>query len=185
MTNRRRPLRRTAALLTLLAASAVLTACGSSSSSTTTAAAAGGGAAARGPRAGTALVACLKRHGVTLPSQAGGTGAGAGAPGAGGPPGGGGPGAPGGNAKLQAALRACGATSPGPRSNTAFRAALTKYVACVRAHGYQLPTPNFSGRGSLFNAKIQSDPKFKAASKPCQSQLATPQPGAAPGAPGA
>lgn len=180
MTNRRRPLRRTAALLTLLAASAVLTACGSSSS-TTTAAAAGGGAAARGPRAGTALVACLKRRGVTLPSQAGG----AGAPGAGGPPGGGGPGAAGGNAKLQAALRACGATFPGPRSNTAFRAALTKYVACVRAHGYQLPNPNFSGRGSLFNAKIQSDPKFKAASKPCQSQLATPQPGAAPGAPGA
>jgi hypothetical protein len=48
-----------------------------------------------------------------------------------------------------------------------------KYVACVRKHGYRLPNPNFSGHGAVFSQKIQTNPKFKTASKSCQNLLAT------------
>jgi hypothetical protein len=50
--------------------------------------------------------------------------------------------------------------------------AIQKYVACVRTHGYpSMPAPNFFGKGSVFPAKIRSDPKFQAASRACQSLL--------------
>jgi hypothetical protein len=131
-------------VLGVVAVSCVLAACGSSSSSssgsgtgatTTTASntAGGGNTAARRAK----LVACLKQHGVTLPSNFGrrrppgsggagpygggapgaggapsGSASGGGTPGAGGAPGGGARGAGGffrSNPKMQAALKACGA----------------------------------------------------------------------------
>jgi hypothetical protein len=50
---------------------------------------------------------------------------------------------------------------------------VTKYAACVRRHGFDLPTPNFSGKGPVFNTSQvdTTSPKFVAASRPCQSLL--------------
>jgi hypothetical protein len=173
-----------------------LAACGSSSSSssTTSASAATGSTTKSGPgdpaqRA--ALAACLKKHGLTLPSRPPGSRPpGSRPPGSGGY--GGGPRFFGGgngrgfapNPKLRAALQACGGgrfRGGPPRNSATFRASLTKYVACVRQHGYDLPKPNFSGKGSVFPSSIQSNPKFQAASRACQSLLA--RPGGTPGRP--
>jgi hypothetical protein len=108
-----------------------------------------------------------------------------GAPQGGPPPGGGffgggggsGPGGPANNPKLAAAIKACGGANlrPGRR----FRLSQTRvnaYVACVRKHGYNLPKPNFSGKGPVFPSSIRSNPKFQAASKACQNLLVRPRP---------
>ena len=180
--------RRAPVALAVLLTGCVVAACGSSSSSSSTstssasasstAVASSGTSTSRSARRA-ALVACLKSHGVTLPSRpvrppSGGAGAGT--------PGGGGAfffrgGAP--NPKLQAALKACGAKFSG---RGRFRGAIShqnieKYVACVRAHGYNMPNPNFSGHGSVFPANIRSNPKFQAASRACQSLLFPPRSG--------
>lgn len=166
------PLSRMAGLaLVTLAAGVILAACGSSSStSKTSSTAAGGGGARR-----TALVACLRKHDVTLP-------AGRGAPSGGPPqgaPGAGGPGGPGG--KFQAAFKACGASLPAGAAGAGFsRQGIMKYVTCVRQHGYALPSPNFSGRGSVFPASVRSNTRFKAANRTCQSLL---RPSGSPSAP--
>ncbi len=162
---------------------------GASSSSTTTSASSG---AAGGTSAGrTALVACLKSHGVTLPNRPAGAppaaGTGTGTTGTGGPPGGGffGGGSGSGarrfanNPKLQAAFKACGANFGFRRGNFAGRIShttITKYVTCVRQHGYDLPNPNFSGKGPIFPSNIRTNPKFVSASKACQSILVPPRP---------
>jgi hypothetical protein len=185
--------------IALLVVGCLLTACGSASgSSTSTAAASSSGSSGTtssaassgvaGPNSArrTQLVACLKQHGVTLPSRP---------PGAGGSSGGGtgttgtgttrrrgllfGSGGFANNPKLQAAFEACGANF-GFRGG-AFRgrlshAAITKYVTCVRQHGYNLPNPNFSGHGPVFPANIRTNAKFQSASKACQSLLLPPRP---------
>ena len=114
----------------------------------------------------TALAACLKKHGVTLPAGFGGRGTGTGTPGTGTPPsggalpgggnggapsGGGAPGAGGGfpggggSSKLQTTLKVCGAKfgtgapgggAVGARQPTISTKALRSYVACIRKHGY-------------------------------------------------
>lgn len=167
---------------------------GASSSSTTASASSGAGGSANR----TKLVACLKQHGVTLPSRPAGAPPGGGAGGAGGGSGGSGTGTgtgttgsgrpPGGgffgggrgrgfanNPKMLAAFKACGANF-GFRGRGGFagrisHTTITKYVTCVRQHGYNLPNPNFSGKGSIFPSNIQKDPKFVSASKACQSIL--------------
>jgi len=183
-----------------LALGCLLAACGSASGSstsanastagttTTTASAAGGGAANSSQRA--KLAACLKQHGVTLRARP------AGAPGGGAPGGGTGTGTtgtrtppPGGffgggggfapNPKLRAAFQACGGFRGG--AGGAFRGRLsrtniTKYVTCVRQHGYNLPNPNFSGEGPIFPANIRTNAKFQAASRACQSLLVPARP---------
>jgi hypothetical protein len=189
--------------LIVLVLGGLVAACGSASSSstsgsaatsgtTTSAAASGAGGGLRAnPARRAALVACLKQHGVTLPARPPGSAGGAGGPG--GPSGGtgtargtpgrglfGGGGAFANDPKLRAALQACGAQL-GFRGRGAFRArlsraAITKYVACVRQHGYNLPNPNFSGKGPVFPANIRSNPKFQAASQACQSLLVPPPP---------
>ena len=126
----------------------------------------------------TALAACLKQHGVTLPARP---------PGArGGPPPGSGTtprkgffGRGGGfanNPKLRAAFQACGARFGfgGGQRFRLSRAAITKYVTCVRQHGYNLPTPNFSGKGPVFPSNIRGNTKFQAASRACQNRLVPP-----------
>jgi len=169
----------------------------SNSTGTTTASAATGGAGG-GPGGGganparrAALVACLKQHGVTLPARP--PGAGGGAPGGGtgttgtngtgttprrGFFGGGGGFAA--NPKLRAAFQACGARfgfgGGGRFRGTLARANVTKYVTCVRQHGYNLPNPNFSGKGPVFPSNIRSNAKFQAASRACQSLLVPPRP---------
>lgn len=177
--------RRAPLLCAVLLAGCSIAACGSSSSTaskttTTSAAAAAGGV--RGASNGTrgrfsAFRKCLQEHGVTLPQRR---------PGNGRPPGGGffggGPGGAQGlaarNPKLAAAIRACGGFR-GPRRFELSRSAINKYVACVRQHGYDLPNPNFSGRGPVFPADIRTNPKFQTASRACQNLLISPRPGAA------
>jgi len=169
-----------------IALAALVAACGSSSStnSSTTASAAAGSPASR-----TKLAACLKQHGVSLPTnrfRPGSGGPPTGASGAGGAAPGGAPGAGGGfrgghggfhrNPKFQAALKACGANFGGgfrgrPGGAGFSHTAIDKYVACVRSHGYDLPKPNFSGKGSVFPANIRSNAKFEKASKACVSDL--------------
>lgn len=176
------PSRARAALPALLAVAAALTlsACGgsnattgknaSSTSTTATTAAAGARTFDR-----TKLVACLKQQGVTLPPRRPG-----GAPN-------GGPGRFFGSlstaqrAKLRAAMQKCGAPFGGrfglrrrfDARSPAARAALTRFVACVRSHGFPLPAPNLSGNGPVFDPRKvnRSDPRFLAASRACQSLL--------------
>jgi hypothetical protein len=187
--------RRVAALtLTAVTAACLLAACGSSSSSSSasssaSAAAGGAGAGAAGGTADrTKLVACLKQHGVTLPSHPAG-GSGAPPSGAGGGSGGSRPGFFGGggagahsNPKFAAALKACGGGQGLARRGGAItHATITKFVTCVGQHGYDLPAPNFSGKGPVFPAKIESNKKFQSASRACASDLRPPA-GSAPGA---
>jgi hypothetical protein len=187
-------------------AALVIAACGSSSSTTSSSAAGTKSSASattgRGrfgnPAQRAKLVACLKQHGVTLPARPSGggppTGSGSGAPpaGSGAPPAGGfgaggrrgffGGGGAGANPKFRAALQACGANFGGGRFNAAARKAqITKFVTCVSQHGYKLPAPNLSGKGSVFPANIQSNAKFQKASRACASVL---RPAGAAGGPG-
>lgn len=203
--------RRLAALIFTVAITAVcLAACGSSSStgsnssssSSASAVASAGGGAAGSAANRSKLVACLKAHGVTLParprngappanrsgSESGSSGSGSGTSGR--RPGGGfffGGGGAGGrfanNPTLRAAFQACGRTAGfgGARRFSLNHAAVTKFVACVKQHGYNLPAPNFSGKGSIFPAGIQNNKAFQAASKACASDL---RPAGAPGGPG-
>lgn len=176
----------------------VLAACGGSSTprAATTATTAANDAGGNGPRFAAAR-ACLQKQGITLPQRP----PGAQRPGGpGGVPGGNlfnpGPGA-GANAArraqfntpaFQAAARKCGLTLRRFRANPAARrAAINNFVACVRKNGYNLPAPNFSGKGPVFQAAQvnQKDPKFVAASQKCQSLLRPAGPGAGGGPPGA
>jgi hypothetical protein len=176
----------------------------STSSTTASASASGTGGSAAGSARRTQLVACLKSHGVTLPARPAGSpppGGGAGGSG-GGAAGGSGGGTGGGSGtgtgprrgffggggrtltpKMRAAFQACGAKFGfgGGAGGGGFRGrishtAVTKYVACVRQHGYNLPNPNFSGKGPIFPQSIQTNAKFQAASKACQSLLIPPRP---------
>lgn len=176
----------------VLAASGLIAACGSASSSSSSAAASttststvasatGSGASGFSARRA-ALVACLKQHGVTLPSRPPGSGSGRSGTSTAPPPGGGFFGGGGGgrfrqaasNPKVQAALKACGANfraGAGRGFGRISHQAVNNYVTCVRQHGFNMPAPNFSGKGSVFPASIRSNPKFQAASRQCQSLL--------------
>jgi hypothetical protein len=211
--------RRSATRLILLAISVAaclgLVACGGSggtSSSTTASTSSSAGQPAAGRFA--ALRACLQKSGITLPQRTPGQrprGGSDGPSGSGRSGGllGGGSGAPKGGPKLpagvtsaqyQAALKKCGGGSgfarggAGGRLNSgAFRQALTKLSTCMRQSGIDLPTPNTSGKGPVFNTKglDTSSSKFKTAYAKCQSTLRGSfqrQPGGgapAAGAPGA
>ena len=60
------------------------------------------------------------------------------------------------------------------------RASIQRFVACVSKHGYKLPDARTSrGSGPVFPARIQTNAKFQAASRACQSILLPTQPGAA------
>ena len=85
------------------------------------------------------------------------------------------------NPKLRAAFQACGAKFGFRGGGQGFRGrlsrtAVTKYVSCVRQHGYNLPSPNFSGKGPIFPANIRTNKKFQTASRACQSLLVPARP---------
>ena len=213
------------ALLTAL----LIAACGgggsssssSSSTSSSAAPAANSSAGAAGATGGagafsarfSALAACLKKAGVTVPSflgrrfgATGGSGfAGRfgasgrfGATGRFGPTGrfgatagrgflGGGGGALRGllgNSKSAAALRKCGGIGGGfgagpPGARAGFdptspqdRAEVSSFVACMKTKGVKLPTPNFSGSGSVFGTAVNtSSAAFTAAYAKCKVDL--------------
>jgi hypothetical protein len=174
------------ALAAVLLLAGVLAACGSSSGSgstgtgTTNSASTtkqGAAAAQTGSRSSrfTALRSCLQKAGINLPSRS---------PGSSGQPGNGG--APGGGFKLpegvsrtkfEEAIRKCGGGAfKGGRfgfDSATAKAALSKYSACMRENGVNLPTPNTSGNGPVFDTKglNTSSESFKNAEKKCQTDL--------------
>jgi hypothetical protein len=193
------------AIALVIAASVVLAACGGSSASTAASkTAASKTTAASGSTRFSALRECLKKQGVTLPQRKPGKPGQQGAPGAGGLPFGGGNGArqlPSGvsREKFEAAIKKCGgaaggfggAGGGGRLSSPTAKASLAKFASCMRENGVDLPTPNTSGKGPVFNTKgiNTKSAAFTAASKKCSSLLQFRRGGGAPGggggAPGA
>ncbi len=194
-----RTLRPVALTLAVAATALLLAACGSSSNtgSSSSSTSSGGAAASAGGAATAArskFAACLKAHGVTLPARPAGARRRPGGPGSGYGGGGrgfffGGSGAAGGgpasgrfnNPKFRAALQACGGGRFPQRRFTPNKAAVTKFTACVKQHGYNLPAPNFSGKGPIFPAAIARDKKFQAAARACASDLRPAGAGSPPG----
>ena len=218
ISSRRRRTPTVAAFVLVVLASLCLAACGSSSSSpstststnassttSTTAKAKGATGASRFA----ALRECLQKNGITLPKRPTG-----GKPSSGGkrPPTGGflggGAGAtpklPAGvtRAQYEAAIKKCGgfggrggfaggAGGAASRfSSPAAKQALAKFAACLRTNGVNVPAPNTTGKGPIFNTKglDTSSPKFAAAESKCRSDLqgvfsARPGSGGAGGAP--
>jgi hypothetical protein len=183
-------IRRSALAVVVLAAAGVtLAACGSSGSASTATntAAAKQSASSTAPGAGatpasgrsrfSALRECLQKEGVTLPQRKPGQAGG----GVGGFFGGGSSAAGGSNPKLAAALKKCESAlkiTPGRgrsalRNNPAAKAAYTKFAACMRENGVNLPAPNTSGNGPIFDTKGLSttSPTFKAAEAKCRVDL--------------
>ena len=173
-----------------------------------------GSTGATGAARRAALAACLKKYGVTLPSRAlggrprlGATGA-SGAAGRFGPSGRfGASGASGSrgrgffggggfanNPGFAAALAKCGGATGGfgaarrtgfNASSAQDRAEIVSYVACMKRNGIDLPTPNFSGTGSVFGTKVStSSPAFRTANAKCQNVLKFLAPSAAAGSGG-
>ena len=210
--NRSRPA--LAATLLLILASLVLAACGSSSNAssssstastattaTTTSASGGAAATTKATTKGLAgartrflaVRECLQKSGIVLPKRTPGQQA----PGAGFLAGGA-PQLPKGvtASQYQAALKKCGGFTPGGRFGGAvnrlksgqFRQTLAKFATCLRANGVNIPAPNTSGKGPIFNTRgiDVASAKFKAAQLKCASVLRSglrPVPGAAQGAP--
>lgn len=84
--------------------------------------------------------------------------------------------------RMQAAFEKCGARfgggfgrgdGPGGRSGRPNAAALARFVACVRRNGYDLPDPDTSGDGPVFDDRAvdRDDPAFVKASRACQRYL--------------
>jgi hypothetical protein len=186
ISNRRRSA--AAAVLIAVLASLVLAACGSSSNSsssssttstvnTSASTLAAGQAAARSVLGRlTAIRACLKKNGVTLPERKPGQRPPGGLLGGGGPPA-----IPKGMSRAQydAVLKKCGAGfarsfNGGARiKSPAVKQALAKFAACMRSSGVSVPTPDTSGNGPIFNTKglNTSSPQFRAAEAKCRSDL--------------
>jgi len=182
------------AVLMLVLASLVLAACGSSSSSSTATKAAS--TTVTGAARTDAVVArvralreCLAKNGIALPKRT---------PGQGSPLGGFFGGAAGrqlpsgvSKAQYEAALRKCGALGRrfggGARlTSPNLKAALATFASCMRAHGVNVPEPNSSGNGPVFDTKglNTASPAFKAAISKCYANLRSVL-GARPGAGGA
>jgi hypothetical protein len=184
---RRHPDPRLVATLAALLLTSIAVGCGGGSSESSDAssgnAAAGGGAAdgAPGPEGQAEIRACLEEQGVELPS-----------PPQGGerqPPGDGGAPPGGSDSDLRAALEECGvdpAQGPGGpagsggRGGAPFGETIEAFAACVRENGFDLPDPNTSGDGPVFDPEQvdQEDPAFKKASRKCQDELRPDAPGA-------
>lgn len=193
--NRKHAPRPAISIAVALIAAAALAACGSSSSPQSSTSSSSSGSAASAATGRAELAACLKQHGVTLPTRpsgakppSGGYGPGGGGffggGGGGGARRGGGAGAPNGNSaqatKFRDAMKACGANfgggrpgagAPGGAGARPSAAALASFSSCVAAHGYKLPKPNTSGNGPIFPRKIESNKTFEAAAKACESHL--------------
>ena len=149
------------------------------------------GATGPGGPAGAARFAavreCLQKNGVTLPQRPAGGGAPhRGAPGFLGGSGAanGGPTLPKGMTRAQYAevLKKCGGGFHGANAfgharrgfaSPTARQALTKFAACLRQNGVNIPEPNTSGKGPIFDTKgiDTAGPQFKQAELKCRNDL--------------
>ncbi|MCC9308138.1 hypothetical protein LN042_13750 [Kitasatospora sp. RB6PN24] len=175
---------RTVGAAALLAAGLLLTGCSSSAGSSNAGAASASsspsaGASDSGSAARAAYTACLKDHGVTLPTgRPSGRPSGhpSGAPGGGGPWGGGSP-----DPARQAAMQACASLRPqgggGGRGNGGGlnSSAMQAFTSCLKDHGVTLPS---SGGLRALNT---ADPNTAAAYKTCAPLLPA-RPSGAPSA---
>jgi hypothetical protein len=139
--------------------------------------------AGRGGARFSAMRECLEKNGITLPKRTPGSGRPAGGVRGflGGGAGAGGPQLPTGvtRAQYEAALKKCGGHvfTGGGRgrfaNNPAFKTALAKYAECLRQNGVNVPAPNTSGNGPVFDTKgiNTSSPQFKIATTKCRSAL--------------
>jgi len=198
----------TAAALVLLLACLGLAACGGSSKSSSTnasaaTAASNGAGGTSGPTGSgggrfKAVRECLQKNGITLPQRTPGASR---TPGAGGLLGrAGAPQLPKGvtRAQYEAALKKCGAGAfgggfggaAGRLKNPVYQQALAKFATCMRQNGVNVPQPNTSGKGPVFNIKglNAASSQFKTAETKCSSELRgaiRPRPGTgATGGPG-
>ncbi len=180
------------ALLCALLAGLALSACGSSGKSTSSASTTTGTTSASstspsrsrgrfGARA-SALRKCLKEHGITLPERKPGQ--------RGGPFGGqGGFKLPSGVSRqqLQEAFQKCGGLGGGARPFAGGRnpQRLAQFATCMRQNGVNVPAPNTSGKGPVFDTKgiDTGGETFKKALAKCQPELRPPGAGAGPGGP--
>jgi hypothetical protein len=140
----------------------------------------------------------MQKNGLILPPRTSQSGA----PGGGFPGAGGRPALPKGmtRAQFQTALKKCGGSSFGAHfgrvggvgsrrlNSQTFKTALTKYAACLRQNGINIPEPNTSGKGPIFSTKgiDTSSAKFRTATMKCRASLigAFRRPQGAPGAAG-
>ena len=138
--------------------------------------------AGRGGTRFAAMRECLEKNGITLPKRTPGSGRPASAAGGflGGGAGASGPQLPKGvtRAQYEAALKKCGGhvfTGGGARitKDPVFTAALAKFAECLRQNGVNVPAPNTSGNGPVFDTKgiDTSSPQFRAATTKCRSTL--------------
>ena len=199
ISNRRKPaVTAVLAVPIVLLACLGLAACGSSSGSSTTSASSSSSASATTPGstgatgAGAtrfkALRECLQQNGITLPQRTtgqnrhrpGGPGGAGGFLGGGAGAGAGGPKLPSGvtRAQYQAAIKKCGGGAfPGGAAarlkNPTYLAALTRFAACMRKNGVNVPTPNTSGGGPIFDTKgiNTASSQFRTAGSKCRSDL--------------
>jgi hypothetical protein len=197
--NTRKPATTVTAILVLLLACLGLAACGSSSSASSTSAnasvttpAGAGGSTAPGGAGGTgaagtglsrfkALRECMQKNGITLPKRTpgqhrpGGTGGFFGGTG-------GGPQLPAGvtRAQYEAAIKKCGGSAfaggGGARArfdSPVFKQAVAKFATCMRENGVNVPAPNTSGSGPVFDTKgiDTSSAQFRTAESKCSSDL--------------
>jgi hypothetical protein len=166
-----------------------LAACGSSASSSHTSSSSAvsksptaSAKSAQGPGSSqfAQLSSCLRKQGITLPSVPTGGNRPSGSAGTGAPAGGaGGFQLPKGisRSQYQAALKKCGGSftpgSAGAFNSATARAALVKYASCLRQNGVNVPAPNTSGKGPVFDTKgiDTSSAAFKSAQSKCQSDI--------------
>ena len=83
-------------------------------------------------------------------------------------------------------LQMQGGPGGGPYTNSAaYRKQVKEYAACVRENGYDLPEPDFSGEGPVFDESEvdRESAAFKKASEACSDLLSKPS-GGAQGTPG-
>jgi len=158
-----------AGALALVLISLLLSACGSSSSgSTSSTASAASTTTTSNAAAGkvSAALDCLRRNGVTVtPAElaSGGLQLPKGVT----------------HAQYEAAVKRCAQIATGEavgRSVTgtaAFKAAVAKFIACMKASGANLPAPNTSGNGPLFNpaALNPASPQIQAGLRRCYPLL--------------
>ena len=189
--------KRLAAIALLLLASAALVACGGSSSTTGSTTTATTNASATAPAGGanrfSALRECLKKEGITLPTRSKGSRP-KGGPGGAFLGGGGARTLPNGvsRSKFEAAMKKCGGAGfnrfggRGRANSASFKKSLEKFATCMRENGIDVPAPNTSGSGPIFNTKgiDTASSKFRTAQQKCASLLSYARPGGAAGAPG-